>query len=251
MEDKASSESERHLRGGAPTGDDSSEVKEKSKNWLKIIILFLVSIFLLFGVFYAGYWLGKSEKLKTQSEKPQLKAQNLTPPLKQPNPTPTPDPTADWKTYKNENFGYIIKYPIAWGTKPSIKQGEKNEPMGLHGANLIGRIETLYKDYPDQYGPPLLQIEAIPNQTLTDFENKKIHVCTDSQIDTIVNDAPAAVGHRISLDVEGQHYSVGHYYCALVFNQKSAFTYELVWHEGSFKDSGLFNQILSTFQFLD
>ena len=96
MENKASSESERHLRGGAPTGDDSSEVKEKSKNWLKIIILFLVSIFLLFGVFYAGYWLGKSEKLKTQSKQ----TQNLTPTPKQ--PTPTPDPTADWKTYRNE-----------------------------------------------------------------------------------------------------------------------------------------------------
>ena len=108
MEDKASSESERHLRGGAPTGDDSSEVKEKSKNWLKIIILFLVSIFLLFGVFYAGYWLGKSEKLKTQSKQ----TQNLTPTPKQ--PTPTPDPTADWKTYRNEKHKYEVRYPKEW-----------------------------------------------------------------------------------------------------------------------------------------
>ncbi len=28
--------------------------------------------------------------------------------------TPTPNPTADWKTYENTTFGYLLKYPNNW-----------------------------------------------------------------------------------------------------------------------------------------
>lgn len=111
MEEKTFSETERHLRGGAPTGDDSSEVEEKpKKDWLKIIALSLVSIFLLSVTFYAGYWLG------SQQSKVEAPEQTIPTPTQALIPTPTPtftlDPTADWKTYKNEEYKFSFKYPV-------------------------------------------------------------------------------------------------------------------------------------------
>ena len=39
-----------------------------------------------------------------------------------PSPTPTPDPTANWKTYISQKFGFSIKYPSSWVVKNNLSQ---------------------------------------------------------------------------------------------------------------------------------
>lgn len=70
------------------------------------IILLVVMLIVIVGV--GGYILGANQN--------QI-AQNQTPPatlITQPSPTLTPDPTAAWKTYRNEEIGFEFKYPPDW-----------------------------------------------------------------------------------------------------------------------------------------
>jgi len=39
--------------------------------------------------------------------------------------TPTPDPTANWKTYTNTKYGYLIKYPKDWILRPDKQVPEQ------------------------------------------------------------------------------------------------------------------------------
>lgn len=91
-------------------------IEKPKKDWLKIIFFSLTGSILLFGAFYAGYWYGReSVKLKTQSEKPQLKTQIQETPTPKLTPTSTPmveNETKDWNTL---NFGFFsFKYPKDW-----------------------------------------------------------------------------------------------------------------------------------------
>lgn len=77
----------------------------------KIIITFVILLAVLAGVFY-------------------LKSQNGTVannPTNSPTPSPSASPTpsnivsnvpSDWKTYKNQSFGFELKYPNEWQYKP-------------------------------------------------------------------------------------------------------------------------------------
>jgi len=95
-------------------------VEPRSKNWPKIILAAVLGLALLFGAAYTGYWYGtESAKVKTQISKPTTVSQPTPTPesLFKPTPTPAPkveDETNDWKTYTNETLGYTIKIPKDW-----------------------------------------------------------------------------------------------------------------------------------------
>jgi len=164
---------------------------------------------------------------------------------------PTPDSTANWKIFSNGNYLYSIKYSPDWPTVPSIEPGQKTRPIGLHEAQLLGQVVYLSKHLPE-VKPPYLQIESLQYQSLTDFENKQTSGCSEPTFTVTKSNlynAPLIIGHRVSPDEPGQPYSTGHQYCALIFHKNTI--YILDWAEGSFEDSGLFNQILSTFRFLE
>ena len=124
---------------------------ENKKNWLKIILFSLIGIFLLSGTFYAGYWLGTNSNLKTQISKPQLKTQNLTPAPKQ--PSPTPDPAADWKTYRNEKYKYSFNYPPNLNIEDkSVESINQFEIISQKGRKIIiyakkGNKQPYYLDH--------------------------------------------------------------------------------------------------------
>ena len=65
-------------------------------------IIIIVSIVLLAGgvLAYQYWWAPKLETFST--------------------PPPTPDETADWKTYRNEEFGFEIKYPAEYALETPL-----------------------------------------------------------------------------------------------------------------------------------
>lgn len=71
---------------------------QKPKGNFSIIILILVSFFLTLSFLYFGYQLSVSKK------------QKVTPPTPILSISPF-DETANWKTYRNENMGFYLKYP--------------------------------------------------------------------------------------------------------------------------------------------
>lgn len=90
----------------------------KSHSFLtnKLFLITLV-IAILFTLMYAGIYLNLNSQLN------QITKSNPTPTsIPTPSPTPLPtktsvkegDPTANWKTYKNAEFGLEVKYPISW-----------------------------------------------------------------------------------------------------------------------------------------
>lgn len=67
------------------------------------LILFIVILLIIVGG--GAYYLGaKQNKLIVGN-------QQTSPTIAPPIPTSTPDPTANWKTYKNEKYGFEVKYP--------------------------------------------------------------------------------------------------------------------------------------------
>lgn len=69
------------------------------KNPLPKIVLLVILGLLVAGVLvYAGIAIGKKQN------PPEVIPQVV-------EPSPTPDPTANWKTYRNDKYGFEFKYP--------------------------------------------------------------------------------------------------------------------------------------------
>jgi len=88
------------------------------------IVLMLMLLILTVGV--GGYFLGANKSQVVQ---------NQTQPVPQaPQPSPTPvDETADWKTYRNEEYRFGFKYPSTWKleerSSSSLKIAESLESL--------------------------------------------------------------------------------------------------------------------------
>lgn len=72
-------------------------------------VLILVGILVLGMVAGGAYYFGKSQVSKPQPQNPVIASQ-----IPQPvsSPSASPDETASWKTYTNNNFTFSIKYPV-------------------------------------------------------------------------------------------------------------------------------------------
>ena len=85
----------------------STEFKHHSFLTNKLFLITLV-ILILFTLVYVGIYLNLNSQLNQITKQNQVS--QITPAL----PSPTPDPTANWKTYSNKEFGFEMKYPSKW-----------------------------------------------------------------------------------------------------------------------------------------
>jgi hypothetical protein len=104
--------------------------------------LILLAIILLLVVGSGAYYLGaKQNKLIMQNQQ-----KSVIPTITQSIPTSTPDPTANWKTYVDQNNTFSIKYPANWyvyeykqggGTSISDLPGDVAQNNSLKGHTSI------------------------------------------------------------------------------------------------------------------
>jgi hypothetical protein len=95
-----------------------------SKTWVIVIILILVGG----GIFTWQYFETPKEEVEPEKK---VSEESVT------------DETVNWKTYRNEEYRFEIKYPRDWGC---TKLGLPNDSTVLAPQNVIMKIEKSLKD---------------------------------------------------------------------------------------------------------
>lgn len=92
-----------------------SEIPQ-NKNFFKIVLPVVLGLIVVAGAVYAGYQFGrKSVPLQIPIDNGPVEIEV----------SPTPEVLADWKTYKNEKYGFEFKYPYQWEMRDSSLQDGK------------------------------------------------------------------------------------------------------------------------------
>jgi hypothetical protein len=232
-----------------------------NNKWLKIGLLALAGLLLAGGLVWAGMQIGKNSKLKSQKSKLQLKSQNLTPtqtpvvtltPTFLPENTPLPDETAGWKTYEvdymsTKTFGFRLKYPS--DPKWNISEGK-------YGVVIANREMNLPDYSPIEHGLFKLDVTILDSgMTAAQWleEQKKTINSMTGRLDQYLNIRQVAVDSRNGIYYERNDgtmdlaSSPGN----VVFEAPNN---HLVLFESYFdfrNNKITFDQILSTFKFLD
>lgn len=193
---------------------------------------------------------------------------SISPPLSQPSPTPV-DETANWKTYKNEKRGYMVRIPPEWihkefsGNKDletrdyddldvAFAQKDKNQQYNIlevvgeredpkvfeFGCNVVG-IATSISSKLSLEETVLLYY----NLTLKGSEKKNVQIGENKGLQFNKSALPLHEGYR-------HPELVG----ATTFMKYNNSTVVIVGHSCAGNEQKFFqkyNQILSTFQFLN
>jgi hypothetical protein len=109
------------------------------KNWIIILIIIGLLILISFGVI-----LGLSLKPKPQPSQ--------TPTISQPTQAPQqkqePIDTSNWKTYRNEKYGFEFKYPKDYDKVEKCKLKETDNGIEIGEGRLRIEVEVLKYEHP-------------------------------------------------------------------------------------------------------
>lgn len=200
------------------------------KGFSSVIILIII---LLSAGIVGAYYFGKLSNKSTQS--PPSQTQTPQPTLI-PQPTSTSDETTNWKTYTSNEYGYSFRYPNDWdaivkGTSliiapQSIIADIKKIPGGFGGGK--GLVSALYvnKERVPTKSDEFQQVSS--TQITIDGKNATLHVVTVTQESPLGKPGDQVIQIEIPFD-------------------KGFIEYELV----DTKYRSIYDQILSTFKFLD
>jgi len=196
-------------------------------------------------------------------------------PEPQPTPGPSPSPVPDdWLTYRNEEFGFEVKYPsdltllqeggvsafVSFGKPEHSSIGESSldikilkgitEKEALGEAHIWTRDEIiqLQRNEPKQFPPDFNAEEFTKTQEYWLFDPVNSYPTPVQEI--LVNGKKALVGEfdvRLG-DTEGGYVGLGASSMTLLFGDNN--TYSLI-YTGFNADSVVLRQILSTFRLIE
>lgn len=166
-------------------------------------------------------------------------------------PTPTSttqiqtvsDETADWKVYKNEKYGFEVKYPTNWG----FTEFSPNPPYNLLGMEFANPPPS---PYTERSTGILLYIWPYSlEKAIKEFEKYPVGISRENII--LPNNVPAK---KVQGKYQGTLGGPDEIYegttATAVFIEQNNRVYELRFNEKDLIDSTVFDQMLSTFKFL-
>ncbi|PIU02242.1 hypothetical protein COT66_01235 [Candidatus Shapirobacteria bacterium CG09_land_8_20_14_0_10_49_15] len=162
----------------------------------------------------------------------------FSPKVSAPQPTPTPDPAVDWQVYRNEEYGYELKYP------DELTLGKGDNWMSLR--NFAG-------SYPEDenYINFAVSVEENPEglslQEFLDRENRDRRSLVDEQkeLEVGVEKIPAiwmTFREEVNAGKPRVYFVHGQFFFSSHIDYGSLIKVEAL---------KIFDQILSTFRFLD
>lgn len=187
------------------------------------LFLITLAIGVLFTIVYAGIYLYLGSHLD------QIRSSNPTPTTVS-KPSPIPDPTANWKTYRNEKYGFETKYHPE--SNPSEKVG--NETVGQFTYLLLIRFGINPIKFPGY------ELRINKQQTLDDYRSELIGHITDkidSEEEILLN------GNKWTKINYGVFVTTDYVSSTTAITNHAGYSYAIT--------SSDIDQILSTFKFTD
>jgi hypothetical protein len=230
-----SSATQPQTTSGAPIIPPAPTSKRINKSILIGLVILMITVVI------GGMYL----YLQNQSQKSQTEENSLT----QEQPSPSPDPVTDWETYINSKYEYSIKYFDDGTIKQNNCGKNPNDFEAEEIFVLISKTSNMTTCYPlEWYAPVQINVHegdlSKPNNVLEEMSQ-------DWEISH----------EQIFIDgYEGRKYFLKHITqyetgCCPDFQMvriyKNNYTYEIILGEDESTYKNLFNQILSTFEFVD
>jgi hypothetical protein len=153
-------------------------------NWVKIILFISLGIVVVIGSVFVGIQVGKNQIPNQQPIAVQptaLPTEKVIYPTSLPitsiTETPTVDPTANWKTYTNSTYKFLIKYPNNWISK-SYTPADSRIPYLYNPDNKYDIQFGYNKDEPsvisEMTGKPM--VTDLSNYNPTTINGIKVYV---------------------------------------------------------------------------
>lgn len=174
--------------------------------------------------------------------------------------TPTPDPTANWKIYKNEKYGFEVKYPPSlnvheYGAPPQDSESEFWLILNKQPTLAKGKEITIYYPWKDlSYIDKGLYITVTPEEWVQ--IDKPDYTCRECAA-SFKNQQTTFAGIKATKSVaefpDDSLVNDGlQPYTYLIFNYQEK-GWSIAYDHSDFKGSydPLYDKILSTFKFLD
>lgn len=72
------------------------------------------------------------------------------------SPSPSPTATSDWKTYKNDKYGFTLTFNNSWKEYKSEQDIENYNDSGIHYRFYLPTTDTSYKTDKSNYASPFV-----------------------------------------------------------------------------------------------
>lgn len=261
------------IEKSSTTPQPAQAVKPKAINWAKIILSAVLGFGLLLGAAFAGYWYGTQETSKLKEQISNLRAEladSVGQPKTQSQETlPPSGGTANWKLYENRTLGFSFRHPnltevgVGYGSDP-IRGEDKFEKFLCLRDNVItgeafnGICVSVSKVPISDFPMFVQEIKKTLLEWQLDYERVQNQLPTERVVgDEVVGDESEEVviiGGVDSVKLDG-YFIRGPLtiYLSQIPNNKRVLLIEKheISDEYEFAKNLIFNQILSTFRFLD